>query len=392
MGRQEKEAYVEAIRPRYRVASREAKKTILDEMSATMGCHRKAVIRMIGRANRQHQGAKQHDTGRVCQRRAGRPSRIRPQDLEKLERLVRACDWPCGRRLQAMLPLWIEHDAARYQDYEPSDKEHLLSLGSATLDRHLRAPRRRAGMRGRSGTKPGSLLREQIPIQSGPWNVEVAGYLEADTVAHCGHSLGGQFVWSLTVTDIHTGWTECRAIWHKGVLGIRDAIIDIDCALPFNIKGFDCDNGSEFLNKTLINYFQTHPDKPSFTRSRPYKKNDNAHVEQKNWTHVRQLFGYQRLAERNVVAMMNDLYRKEVTWMNNLFTPSMKLISKTRVGSKIVKRYDDPQTPFQRLMKHSGCQAEKDNYQTLVMTLNPLELRETIRAKTRAIIAACSVT
>lgn len=161
------------------------------------------------------------------------------------------------------------------------------------------------------GTKPGTLLKNHIPIRTGFWDVSVPGFMEADTVAHCGNSLSGDFVWGLTLTDILTGWTECRATWNKGSTGVVNQVKAIEQALPFTLRGFDCDNGSEFLNYRLLRYFTEHPEKPQFTRSRPYKKNDNAHVEQKNWTHVRHLFGYDRLDSPAPVEKMNALYAND---------------------------------------------------------------------------------
>lgn len=383
MGRNARKQLIDAVRPRYRSGNKAQKRQILDELCATLHSHRKAVIRMLNRPA---------PSTVAPHARQGRPPRLTPDDVGKLNRLAVVCQWPCGKRLQAMLPLWIDFDIARYGDYVDGQKERLLSLSCATLDRYLRPLRRRAGIKGRSGTKPGALLRQQIPIRSGPWEVNRPGYIEADTVAHCGHSLAGQFAWTVTLTDIHSTWTECRAVWHKQVLAVRDAIMQMDEAMPFTILGFDCDNGGEFLNHTLIKYFASHPDKPTFTRSRPYRKNDNAHVEQKNWTHARQLWGYQRIDARAAIEAMNALYRREVSWLNNLFTPSMKLISKVRIGSKIVKRYDRPQTPLQRLLSGAHHTNEVLAYEQLAKRLDPITLRESIDEKIRAIITHASVT
>jgi len=322
----------------------------------------------------------------------GRPSRVTVDDRRVLKRLVEVCEWPCGKRFVAMLPLWLPWDEQGHGPYESGQRERLLSLSAATLDRHLTPMRKQAGIRGRSGTKPGSMLREQIPIRSGPWDVTQAGFLEADTVAHCGHSMAGQFAWSLTVTDIHTAWTECRAVWHKQVRQIRNALQDIDSTLPFTIKGFDCDNGSEFLNHTLVTHFQEHADKPTFTRSRPYHKNDNAYVEQKNWTHVRHFFGYMRIDDRKHVDAMNDIYR-DVSFILNYFTPTMKLISKERVGSKIRKKFDKPSTPLQRVLDDPSIpDATKAKLLHQFHAINPVHLRYQIRAKLRNFNHTISVT
>ena len=199
-----------------------------------------------------------------------------------------ASDWwlPCRCGCHTM--------RASFGALEESLRSKLTSISAASIDRLLK-PIRVQHPKGLSGTKPGTLLKNQIPIRTTHWDITLPGFMEADTVAHCGNSLAGDFVWSLTLTDILTGWTECRATWNKGSSGVLEQIKAIEQALPFKLRGFDCDNGSEFLNHHLLRYFSEHPVKPVFTRSRPYKKNDNAHVEQKNWTHVRQLFGYERL-------------------------------------------------------------------------------------------------
>ena len=205
--------------------------------------------------------------------------------------------------------------------------------------------------------------------------------------------MSGAFVWTMTATDIQTTWTECRAVWHKAKTGVRDALKDVDAALPFTIRGVDCDNGSEFLNKTMVQYLTEHPDKPAFTRSRPHTKNDNAHVEQKNWTHVRQLYGYARLDARDCVQPMNELYRREWSQLSNFFMPTMKLVEKVRFGSKITKRYDAPKTPFQRLLDCNVLSPQvAQQYRTLAASLNPLQLQTTVRTQIQEITAKGSVT
>lgn len=386
MGNLEKKAYLRAVRPRYQRANNEDKAVILNEVSATLGWHRKSVIRALSRKI-ETSGAMPGRSKRVKKVKspAGRKSKVTSSDVVILGRLLQHCNYVCSKRFVVMMRLWIDHDEQLSGPYEVGQKQRLLSLSAATIDRHLRPFRKACGIKGKSGTKPGSLLREHIPIRSGPWDVTGPGFIEADTVAHCGHSMAGKFAWSLTMTDIFTTWTECRAVWNKGATAVRDAVVDVDKSLPFTIKGFDCDNGSEFLNRVLTKHFTEHPDKPSFTRSRPYKKNDNAHVEQKNWTHVRDLFGYLRIESKEAINAMNDLYKNEVSIINNLFTPSMKLKSKTRVKSQIVKHYDKPMTPCQRLIQVPGFEEQKLHYQNLMLSTNPITLRQQIRAKLQLI-------
>ena len=202
------------------------------------------------------------------------------------------------------------------------------------------------------------------------------------TVAHCGNSLAGDFVWSLTLSDILTGWTECRATWNKGSSGVLDQIKETEQALPFELRGFDCDNGSEFLNHHLLRYFSLHPARPAFTRSRPYKKNDNAHVEQKNWTHVRQLFGYERFDNPELTKLMNALYAKEWSQLQNHFCPTLKLKEKERIGARYRKQYYTPETPYQRVMScESVTDDTKSKLRTLHEILNPFDLKQQIDAK-----------
>lgn len=236
------------------------------------------------------------------------------------------------------------------------------------------------------------LLKHHIPIRTGNWDITRPGFIEADTVAHCGNSLAGDFIWSLVFTDIFSGWTQLRATWNKGAFGIQQQIIDLEKQTPFAIAGFDCDNGSEFLNYPLLEYFTQRKTPVAFTRSRPYHKNDNAHVEQKNWTHVRQLLGWDRLENPQLVERINDLYRKEWSAYQNFFCPSMKLVSKERVRSRYRKRYDAPQTPYERLLQSQGVSAEKkQELQAAYARLNPFALKKIIEEKLGKIFALKSV-
>jgi len=269
----------------------------------------------------------------------------------------------------------------------------LYSISPATIDRLLKTVRLKHPRKGLSGTKPGRLLKNQIPIKTDHWDVDRPGYFEADTVAHCGNSLAGDFVWSITLTDIKSTWTENRATWNKGSHGVRNQIEDVEKRLSFSILGFDCDNGSEFLNHHLKRYFARRDHAVQFTRSRPYHKNDNAHVEQKNWTHVRQLFGYDRFDKSCLVDLMNDLYRNEWSLYQNHFCPTMKLIEKKKINSRYYKRYDTPKTPYQRLMESEFIsQDAKDSLKDQHVTLNPFELKRAIERKLKHIFKFVTVT
>jgi hypothetical protein len=383
MGKNERQAYLKAIRSRYARAGRKTKATILDEFCAVCGYHRKYAIRLLNQRGK----AKQR-------RRPGRkPIYAAPELLTALKRIWFASDQMCSKKLKAAIPLWLPHYATVYTALAPAAQAQLLSISAATIDRLLKPVRVVHGRKGLGGTRPGSLLKNQIPIRTHFWDVSQPGFMEADTVAHCGNSLAGSFVWSLTMTDIHTSWTESRATWDKGAQGVLAQIQDIEGQLPFALQGFDCDNGSEFLNYHLVRYFTDHPSLTSFTRSRPYKKNDNAHVEQKNWSHVRQLFGYDRFEERQILPLMNDLYAHEWSLYQNHFCPTMKLRKKQRINSRYVKQYDAPQTPYQRVLASDQITDEaRQRLQTVHQSLNPFILKRAIEKKLRVIFEQVKVT
>ena len=210
--------------------------------------------------------------------------------------------------------------------------------------------------------------------------------MEADTVAHCGNSLEGDFIWSLCFTDLATGWTELRAVWNKGAHGVMAAVQEMESNLPFGLQGFDCDNGSEFLNHHLWRYFARRKEPVQFTRSRPYHKNDNAHVEQKNWTHVRCLLGYDRLEQEELLGPINALYRDAWALYHNHFCPSMKLREKRRRGGRQIKRHDAPKTPCQRLLESGVLEAkQRTALQQQHAALNPFALKRAIEARLKEI-------
>ena len=378
MGKQERRAYLEAIRTRYRRAGKAGKSAILNEFCAVCGYHRKYALRLLGR---------RHQRGKQAAGKPGPTSRYdTPELIEALRIIWMASDQLCSKRLKAALPLWLPHYETSFHPLSVDTLALLDTISAATIDRLLKPIRARAERRGLSGTKPGTLLKKHIPIQAGVWDVTQPGFIEADTVAHCGDSLAGDFVWSLTMTDICTGWTECRATWNKGADGVMTQIKAIQKALPFSVKGFDCDNGSEFLNWHLLRYFQNHKQPIKFTRSRPYHSNDNAHVEQKNWSCVRQLFGYDRLADPRMVKLMNDLYAHEFSLFTNFFCPTLKLASKARERSKWVRKHGKPITPAQRLHDHPDTKkAVKENLSVQMKTLNPFIIQRQMQLKLKTV-------
>jgi hypothetical protein len=229
----------------------------------------------------------------------------------------------------------------------PRLEQQLLRLSPRTIDYRLRVKKRQLKKRIYGRTKPGTLLKHHIPLKTDCWNVRQPGFTEVDLVSHAGNCASGDCCHSLNLTDIHTTWVETRAVLGKGQEGVRRAMETIRQALPFKLLGIDSDNGSEFINAHLYHYCQALD--IQFTRGRPYKKDDNAHIEQKNWTHVRRLLGYERYDSPTALEALNDLYGQELRLFQNLFLPSVKLRRKVRVGSKLKRVYDPPQTPFQRV-------------------------------------------
>ena len=382
MGKNERRAYLEAVRNRYKQASKIAKAIILDEFCSVCGYNRKYAIRLLNQQKR-----------RPTKRPGRKPIYHSTELLIALKRIWLATDQMCSKRLVVAIPLWLPFYGNIYGKLSGRTIAQLLSVSAATIDRLLAPTRARTRFRGLCATKPGSLLKNQIPIRTHNWDISQPGFMEADTVAHCGNSLAGDFIWSLTLTDIHTGWTECRATWNNGATGVIEQIKNIQTKLPFELKGFDCDNGSEFLNYHLLRYFTEHKPKIKFTRSRPYKKNDNAHVEQKNWTHVRHLLGYDRLDNPKLVKLINNLYTRQWSLLQNHFCPTLKLLEKIRVNSKYYKKYETPQTPYQRLMLSEYI--SDDNKKTLKnthQTLDPFKLKRQINRQLKVIFNMVTVT
>jgi len=264
----------------------------------------------------------------------------------------------------------------------------LLRISPPTIDRLLKPIRIHYTKRGRSTTKPGTLLRKKIPIKTNQCDESHPGFLEADTVAHCGESTSGMYVNTVDFVDIATGWTEQRAVWGKGEPAVLEQIKNIEKTLPFPLLGFDCDNGGEFLNYHLLRHFTERKQPVSFTRSRAYHKDDNAHIEQKNWTHIRQWLGYDRLDNPKVVSLLNNLYTKQWRLFHNFFCPSVKLLAKKRIGSKTIKHHDLPKTPYQRIMDSPHIQESvKFSLSKQLENLNPFMLRKIMDKKLKIIFS-----
>ena len=314
-------------------------------------------------------------------RRRGRSATYGPRVTHALKVASEATGWICGKRLAPALPRLIpalEAEGAVVLDDEL--RAQLLSVSPATIDRRLAEARRRAKPRGVPTTKPGSLLKQQIPVRTyTPWDQQVPGFLEIDLVAHCGESTEGTYCCTLNAVDIATGWTECEPVRNRGQLAVHDALERIRTRLPFPLLGIDSDNGSEFINAHLKRYCEA--EQITFTRGRAYHKDDQAHVEQKNYTAVRLLVGYGRYEGEEAVEQLRRIYSLSRPHLNG-WLPVMKLIGKERDGARVTKRYDEPKTPFERVIA-SGviCDQVRAGFEAVLGARGPLSLKRRLDAE-----------
>ena len=377
MSQKVREELLPRLRQRYAGRGKQGRGVLLDELCEQFGYSRKHAIKLLG--------AKAGWGGDPAVRK-GRPP-VYGEEVERvLHRIWKAAEQPCGKRLAELRELWLPGYQRRYGKLKAEVRNKVLTISAAQMDRLLARHKVREG-KGRSGTKPGGLLKTQIPIRTDNWDVDRPGYLEADTVAHCGSSLEGDFVWSVTYTDIASGWTANRAVWNKGAQGIVAATREVEAELPFEILGFDCDNGSEFLNWHLVRYFQDRPKRVGSTRSRPYHKDDNGHVEEKNWTRVRQLLGYERFEDPTVLAPLNALYRGIWEPLHNFFLPCAKLEAKSRNGAKVHRKHDKPKTPCDRLLESEHVpEKAKAKLRARRAVLDPFELHDRLEEGLRRVL------
>jgi hypothetical protein len=366
MSQRSKRELLEAIRPRYLKAKRSEKKIILDEFVAATSYHRKYANRILKHGRPQQIG-----------KRNGLPKVYEGEVVVALEQIWEVCGRICSKRLHPFLPEMVKVlERCGELQLKAETKALLLRMSRSTIDRCL-CPARFEHPHGRSTTKPGSLLKKAIPVRTyTPWDEERPGFLEIDLVAHCGETTEGQFLNTLTCVDLSTGWIECLAVRHRSQHTVCEAIQSLRTRLPFALLGIDSDNGGEFINDLLYHYCQD--EQISFTRSRPYRKNDQAHVEQKNWSVVRRIIGYDRFETEADYLLLQSIYT-DLRLYTNFFQPVLKLIAREPVDKKVIKRYDTAATPFQRVLASKAIPFEtKARLTNLYVQLNPVQLRTTI--------------
>lgn len=363
--RSKRELFAE-VQPRYLKARKSEKQRMLDEFTASTGYHRKYAIRVL-----------KHGYKRRPNKHKGRTAIYRGEVVEVLEQIWEIYGRICSKRLHPYLPEGIKVlERCGELRLSSETKALLLHISRSSIDRCL-APARFNQPHGLSTTQPGSLLKKNIPIRTfADWNEDTPGFLEIDCVAHCGDNTSGQFLHTLTCTDLCTGWTETLALPRRTQEAVCSAIDTMRPELPFELLGIDSDNGGEFINDLLYRYCLDQ--KITFTRSRPYQKNDQAHVEQKNWSVVRHLIGYDRLESHGQLALLEHIYKDWRLYVN-FFQPVLKLIAKERIGNKVIRKYDTARTPYQRVMEREQISlARKAHLLNLYLPLNPVELRQRI--------------
>ena len=369
MSQRSKRELLEEISPRYLKAKKSEKKIMLDEFVAATSYHRKYATRIL-----------KHGCLRQSGKKHGYHKIYEGEVVVALEQIWEVCGRICSKRLHPFLPEMVKV-LERCGELQLSEqtKALLLKMSRSTIDRCL-GPARFEHPHGLSTTKPGSLLKKAIPIRTfTPWDEDQPGFLEIDLVAHCGGSVEGQYINTLTCVDLSTGWIECLAVHHRSQQAVFEAIQTMRTYLPFLLLGLDSDNGGEFINDLLYQYCLS--EKITFTRSRPYQKNDQAHVEQKNWSVVRRLIGYDRLETEGEYLLLQSIYA-DLRLYANFFQPVLKLVSKQHVDKKLVKRYDTAATPFQRVLAANNIPFEtKARLTNLYVQLNPVQLRTSIDAK-----------
>ena len=366
MDQHSKSELIRSYRRRYERATKREKSRIISQITDATGFCRKHVIRAL---NKDVQVPK-----RIRRRKTSRYAHL----YETLRKVWAAANFVCGKRLKPFLPELVK-SLKHHKEIKLSkdDEALLLSASAATIDRLLAPARKEICLKGRSTTKPGTLLKHQIPVRTfADWNDSRPGFLEIDLVAHCGDSTAGEYINTLNMTDIATAWTVCTAFMGRSERFCVQAIEQAKPLFPFQLLGLDSDNGSEFINAHLKRYCERNS--ITFTRGRPYKKNDSAHIEQKNWDVVRKMIGYGRFQTHEQLEIINRIHNLLALYQN-YFQPSRKLLKKQRIGARVRKTYDTAQTPAQRLISRKDTPAQtKKLLRSTFRDLNPAQLLRTI--------------
>jgi len=372
------EDYTRVMRGRYaRRAGRQARGALLDEYCQSTGLERKHAIKVLrGQRRRGGEGASR-----------GSPGVYSPGDVAVLKAVWLAAGQPCGKRLAGqMLRLWLASWQRHHGALDAAQRRRVEAISAAQIDREL-APFRTSGRRRRIASSALATMQKEVAVRCEPWAETAPGALEIDTVALCGGSLAGAIVWALDATDIHSGWTEVRAVWNRGAHATRERLEEIEQALPFALRKLDFDNGTEFLNAHFIGHFKAHEPKVELSRSRPYRKNDNAHVEQKNYTHVRLLLGDDRFEHMELVGPLNEALREWSLW-NNLYGAQRRLVGKERLADGKVKRHHEKQasTPCARLLAREDLSPrQRRALQGLLDKHDPIALKARVERKLKAV-------
>lgn len=367
MTRQSIKEYADAVRERYRRSKKAGKTKLLDEFVAATGRHRKAAIRLLNRPGK-----------KAVKKRPGRPKWYSLEAISALRVAWEASDRLCSKRFRPFLPELVGVLKRQGELIITEEVEgELARMSASTIDRVLQRYRARPRRHGLSTTRPSTVLKNAIPLKTfGEWADTLPGFIEVDLVAHCGDSTQGFYLTTLSAVDVATGWYEPMVVWGKYQVQVRGALHNIRRRLPMPLKGVHSDSGSEFINQELYGYCKR--EGIEFTRSRSYKKNDNCHVEQKNWQVVRRIIGYDRYSSKEALRALDSVYTIARLYIN-FFQPVMKLVSKTRDGAKVHKIFDMAQTPYQRLLA-SGVLAEeqKQALSSIYEALNPVTLLKQI--------------
>ena len=380
MSQNSKKEYLEKMRWRYaRRTTKQGRGALISEFCEVTGHERKYAIKLLGHNRGPRKGPPV---------KAGRKARYGAEVARVLKEIWLLNEQPCGKRLAPVMGIWLEAYEARRGRLKEPLKEKLSQISPAQIDRLLAPARAKSGRRRIRPPKAHAAIKALTPIRAELWDEKEPGMLECDTVAHCGGAMNGSFIWTLDAVDIFSGWTELGAVWNCGQHGVCERFAQLESRMPFEVKGVDTDNGGEFLNWHFRKYFEGRDPAVELSRSRPYRKNDQAHVEQKNHTHVRGLLGHERLGGEELVKPVNDLLARWSLW-RNVFCATMKLKSRHREAGKLIRRHEKaPLTPCQRLIEHyrgRGMEERARGLEELRGGLDPIQMKEEIEERLKAV-------